>query len=70
MHDSSSLSIPIATLAIEIRSFAGIVAYLFVADLNTITKSALQHLQAFGLGWELCPSDSGVQRKKRSCTEV
>lgn len=38
-------------------------AYLFVADLNTISESALQHLEAFGLGRELCFGDTGGQCK-------
>lgn len=49
-------------LAIEMRfwvkRYAGIVAYLLVADLNTIAKSALQYLHALGLGRELCIGDT------------
>lgn len=52
-----------AMLATEIRSrvkwCTGIVTYLLVADLNAITKPALQHLQAFGLGRELCIGNAG-----------
>jgi hypothetical protein len=52
-----------ATLAIErVRWYAGVMAYLLVADLNTITESALQYLQAFGLGRELCVCDARGQR--------
>ena len=41
-----------------VKWYAGIVAYLLVADLNTIAKSALQYLHAFGLGRELCIGDT------------
>jgi hypothetical protein len=27
---------------------------LLIANLNTVAKPAFQHLEAFGLGWELC----------------
>lgn len=44
-HGPSILKMQMAMLAIEMRfdveSFAEVVAYLLVADLNTITKSAL-----------------------------
>jgi hypothetical protein len=38
-------------------------AYLFVADLNTVSESALQHLETFRLGRELCIGDTGGQCK-------
>ena len=56
------MNVQVTMFAIEMElrknCCAGIVAYLLVADLNTITKSTLQHLQAFGFRRELCIDDA------------
>lgn len=63
MHGPFALNSQIGMLAIErVRWYAAVMAYLLVADLNTITESALQYLQAFGLGRELCVCDARGQR--------